>query len=163
MVRTSRIALALGLIVLAVASSTAAGASGPPVVLTEAGGAGPAPDPRWVARASTYDTACSASLSALQGSLYALGHGDSDASLVLGVNVMCDSGTSQLFAAAQLTSPTGKSHTFDARANGYARGEACCCVALLPRLERLKRLAKGYKSEAPNYAHNSRAELTDCK
>ena len=61
MVRTSRIALALGLIVLAAASSTAAGASGPPVVLTEAGGAGPAPDPRWVARASTYDTACSAS------------------------------------------------------------------------------------------------------
>ena len=58
MVRASRSALALGIVVLAAASSTAAGASGSPVV--EAGGARPVPDPRWLARASTYDTACSA-------------------------------------------------------------------------------------------------------
>ena len=44
---------------LAAASSTAAGASDSPVV--EAGGAPPVPDPLWMARASTYDTACSAS------------------------------------------------------------------------------------------------------
>ena len=57
MVRASRSALALGIVVLAAASSTAAG-SGSPVI--EAGGARPVPDPRWLARASTYDTACSA-------------------------------------------------------------------------------------------------------
>ena len=79
-----------------------------------------------------FDTACSASLSAFQGALYAQRCLGSDLGLVLGVNVMCDSEVSQLFAAAQMTSPSGKSHAFDVRANGYARGEACCCVALLP-------------------------------
>ena len=59
MVRASRIALVLGFVVLAAASSTAAGASGSPVV--EAGGAHPVPDPRWLELASTYDAACSAS------------------------------------------------------------------------------------------------------
>jgi NADPH:quinone reductase-like Zn-dependent oxidoreductase/3-oxoacyl-(acyl-carrier-protein) synthase len=87
-----------------------------------------------------FDTACSASLSAFQAAMYAQNHRDCEAALVLGVNVMCDSGVSQLFAAAQMTSPTGKSHTFDARANGYARGEACCCVALLPESEMLRRV-----------------------
>ena len=57
------------------------------------------------------------------------------AELVLGVNIMCDSNVSLLFAAAHMTSPRGKSHTFDARADGYARGEACCCVALMPESE----------------------------
>ena len=79
-----------------------------------------------------FDTACSSSLSALQAGVSALRQNECDAALVLGVNVMCDSGVSQLFATAQMLSPTGKSHTFDARANGYARGEACSCAALLP-------------------------------
>ena len=59
MVRASRIVLVRGFVVLAAASSTAAGASGSPVV--EAGGAHPVPDPRWLELASTYDAACSAS------------------------------------------------------------------------------------------------------
>ena len=87
-----------------------------------------------------FDTACSASLSAFHAAIYAQDHRDCDASLVLGVNVMCSSGISQLFAAAQMTSPTGKSHTFDARADGYARGEACCCVTLLPGSRGLQRV-----------------------
>jgi 3-oxoacyl-(acyl-carrier-protein) synthase/thioesterase domain-containing protein len=82
-----------------------------------------------------FDTACSSSLSALQAALYAHTHQDSHTELVLGVNIMCDGNLSLIFAAARMTSPLGKSHTFDARADGYARGEACCCVALLPRLE----------------------------
>ena len=40
------------------AALTTAAGSGSPVI--EAGGARPVPDPRWLARASTYDTACSA-------------------------------------------------------------------------------------------------------
>eukprot|EP00966_Prymnesium_polylepis_P209616 4855476-Prymnesium_polylepis.1 len=50
----------------------------------------------------------------------------------MGVNIMCDSNVSMVFAAAQMSSPTGKSHTFDTRANGYARGEACSCAVMLP-------------------------------
>ena len=43
------------------------------------------------------DTACSSSLSALQAALYA--HQGSHAELVLGVNILCDSSISLLFAA----------------------------------------------------------------
>ena len=60
----------------------------------------------------SYDTACSASLSALQGAMCAVRQRSTSSaspSLVLGVNVMCDSNVSHLFAAAQMTSPTGKS------------------------------------------------------
>ena len=76
------------------------------------------------------DTACSSSLSAAHIALSALQRQEAKPALVMGINVMCSSGMSQLFAAAQMTSPTGKSHTFDARANGYARGEACCSAIL---------------------------------
>eukprot|EP00966_Prymnesium_polylepis_P038254 887255-Prymnesium_polylepis.1 len=86
------------------------------------------------------DTACSASLAAFQAAMYALRHQDCESGLVFGVNVMCDSRTSELFAAAQMTSPSGKSHTFDARANGYARGEACSCAVLFPDLDDLRQV-----------------------
>ena len=77
-----------------------------------------------------FDTACSSTLSASHVALCALQRRETDAALVLGVNVMCASKVSQTFAAAHMTSPTGKSHTFDARADGYARGEACCSAVL---------------------------------
>ena len=35
------------------------------------------------------------------------------------------------FAVAGMTSPAGRCHTFDDRADGYARGEACSSVSLL--------------------------------
>merc|ERR1712185_516548 len=43
-----------------------------------------------------FDTACSASLSACQGAMNALKSQDSSVGLVFGVNVLCDSNTSQL-------------------------------------------------------------------
>ena len=75
-----------------------------------------------------YDTACSSSLSAAHAALSALQRQEASPGIVLGVNLMCDSTVSKVFAAAQMTSPTGKSYTFDARADGYARGEACSCA-----------------------------------
>jgi 3-oxoacyl-(acyl-carrier-protein) synthase/acyl carrier protein len=91
----------------------------------------------------SFDTACSSSLCALQAALSSHNSHDSDAALVMGVNVMCDHMYSASFVAARMLSPTGKCHTFDARANGYARGEACCSVVLLPELE-----ARGVVCEA---------------
>ena len=44
---------------------------------------------------------------------------------------MCESKVSLSFAGAGMMSPTGKSHTFDVRADGYARSEACCSCAML--------------------------------
>ena len=82
-----------------------------------------------------YDTACSSSLCASHAALCALQRQETEPALVMGVNVMCDSGTSQMFAASGMTSQTGKSYTFDSRADGYARGEACCGAVL--ELERL--------------------------
>ena len=77
-----------------------------------------------------YDTACSSSLSASHAALCALQRRESLPALVLGVNVMCDCQISKLFTASGMTSLTGKSYTFDSRADGYARGEACCCAEL---------------------------------
>lgn len=77
-----------------------------------------------------FDTACSSSLTAAHAASYALYERDTDAGLVLGVNMMCEGSTSVLFASAGMTSAVGKSFTFDSRADGYARGEAGCCAVL---------------------------------
>ena len=50
--------------------------------------------------------------------------------LASGVNLMLLPSVGTSFAVAGMTSPTGRCHTFDARADGYARGEACCSVSL---------------------------------
>ena len=106
-----------------------------------------------------YDTACSSSLSASHAALCALQRLETDAALVLGVNVMCDVGLSKMFAASGMTSPTGKSYTFDSRADGYARGEACCCAVL--ELERADPSATCVRFEGGAVRHSGRsASLT---
>ena len=77
-----------------------------------------------------FDTACSSSITASHAAWCGLQRRETDPALVQGVNIMCDSGLSQMFNAAHMMSPTGKSHTFDSRADGYARGEACCSAVL---------------------------------
>jgi len=52
-----------------------------------------------------------------------------DAALSAGVNMVLDHGTMRGNAVAGFTSPTGRSHTFDVRADGYARGEAIDAIA----------------------------------
>ena len=82
----------------------------------------------------SYDTACSAALAACHGALRALQLRECDIGTVLGVNLMLAPGNDLVFATAGMTSPTGRSHTFDARADGYARGEACGSCALRSHL-----------------------------
>eukprot|EP00966_Prymnesium_polylepis_P153396 3543117-Prymnesium_polylepis.1 len=60
----------------------------------------------------------------------ALQYDECETSLAMGVNMIFSPSYSAGNALAGMTSPTGKSHTFDKRANGYARSEACCVVAL---------------------------------
>jgi epothilone polyketide synthase D len=84
--------------------------------------------------AMAIDTACSSSLVALHLACQALRTGECDAALACGVNVMlCPDG---MVAASQarMLSPGGRCKTFDASADGYARGEGCG-VVVLKRLE----------------------------
>ena len=81
---------------------------------------------------ASYDTACSSALVAGHAAMCAVQHGASAGALLAGVNAMLLPGVSIACATAGMLSSRGRSHTFDARADGYARGEACCAVVLLP-------------------------------
>ena len=50
--------------------------------------------------------------------------------LAAGVMLLLAPGVGTGYALAGMTSLLGRSHTFDKRADGYARGEACGAVAL---------------------------------
>ena len=76
------------------------------------------------------DSACSASLVACHASVRALQRDESDMGLTLGANLMLVPMMGTSFAIAGMTSATGRCHTFDARANGYSRGETCAAVSL---------------------------------
>jgi 3-oxoacyl-(acyl-carrier-protein) synthase/NAD(P)-dependent dehydrogenase (short-subunit alcohol dehydrogenase family) len=78
---------------------------------------------------ASYDTACSASLVANHGSVRALQRVECASALSAGVNMLLDSVSMRGNAMAGFTSVRGRSHTFDVRADGYARGEAIDAVA----------------------------------
>jgi acyl transferase domain-containing protein len=71
------------------------------------------------------DVACSAALVACHNACRAQQAHDAADALVAGVNMMFIPATLDAFTAAGLTSPSGKSFVFDARANGFVRGEGC--------------------------------------
>ena len=78
----------------------------------------------------SYDTACSAALVAGHAGLRALQLAECGVALVVGVTLVLAPAVGTGFAVAGMTSARGRSHTFDTRADGYARGEACGGVAL---------------------------------
>jgi amino acid adenylation domain-containing protein len=80
----------------------------------------------------TVDTACSSSLVALHRALSALSAGDCDAAIVGGVSLMLDPATTASLARLGMLSADGACKTFDARADGYARGEGVAVVYLKP-------------------------------
>ena len=77
-----------------------------------------------------YDTACSAQLVANHGALRALQLDECPISLVMGVNIMLVPDVAAQMAVAGMTSGGGRCHTFDERADGYLRGEACATFVL---------------------------------
>ena len=76
------------------------------------------------------DTACSSSLVALDAACTALLTGECEATMVGGVNVMLTPDVTITFSRASMLSPDGRCKAFDARANGYVRGEGAGIVIL---------------------------------
>lgn len=76
------------------------------------------------------DTACSSSLVAVQAAMRSLVDRDCAMALAGGVNFVLSPEVSVAFARAGMLSPTGQCWPFDARADGYVRGEGCGLIVL---------------------------------
>ncbi|KAM6049680.1 fatty acid synthase isoform 2-T2 [Theristicus caerulescens] len=81
----------------------------------------------------TIDTACSASLVALENAYKAICHGQCSAALVGGVNLMLKPGSSVQFLKLGMLAPDGACKSFDASGDGYCRSEAAVVVLLTKR------------------------------
>ena len=90
-------------------------------------------------------TACSAGLTALHTAMNALRYGDCEQALVGSVNYLGSLRLSSAFNALGVISPDGKSHSFDAEANGYMRSEGAFVFAI-------KLLAAAERDGDPIYA-----------
>ncbi|EXJ93245.1 hypothetical protein A1O3_01802 [Capronia epimyces CBS 606.96] len=80
----------------------------------------------------TLDTACSSSLYALHLACQSLRLRESQQALVAGVNLILHPNFISQLSSMHMLSPDGISHSFDERANGYARGEAIGAILIKP-------------------------------
>jgi acyl transferase domain-containing protein len=76
------------------------------------------------------DTACSSSLVAVDLSCRSLRSGGCRLALAGGVNIILSPEMHIAFSHARMMAPDGRCKTFDARADGYSRGEGCALVVL---------------------------------
>eukprot|EP00918_Siedleckia_nematoides_P020146 GHVU01042939.1.p1 GENE.GHVU01042939.1~~GHVU01042939.1.p1 ORF type:complete len:2046 (+),score=318.55 GHVU01042939.1:72-6140(+) len=86
----------------------------------------------------TVDTACSSSLVAMDAAIEKLRRGTIPAAIVGGINLMLTPHIFMAFCKARMLSPDCRCKAFDARANGYVRGEGGAAVVLVP-LEEARR------------------------
>lgn len=84
----------------------------------------------WTGPGVTIDTACSASAVAIHQACRAIIHGECNAALAGGTTVMTNPLWFQNLAGATFLSPTGACKPFDAKADGYCRGEGIASVFL---------------------------------
>lgn len=75
----------------------------------------------------TVDTACSSSLVAVHLAAQSLRNKDCDVAVVGGVNLILSPSLAEAHAKGLPLAPDGRCKTFDAAANGYARGEESAC------------------------------------
>ncbi|MGD9832286.1 MAG: SDR family NAD(P)-dependent oxidoreductase [Piscinibacter sp.] len=80
--------------------------------------------------ALTIDTACSSSLVAVHLACQALRAGDCAMALAGGVNLILSPDLYIALSRARMLAPDGRCKTFDAAADGFARGEGCGVVVL---------------------------------
>ena len=78
------------------------------------------------------DTACSSSLVALSQACRSLASRECEVALAGGVNVLLDPRMFKTFCKARMLSPSGRIAAFDARADGFVRGEGAGVVVLKP-------------------------------
>ncbi len=76
------------------------------------------------------DTACSSSLVATHLAMNSLLNGESDVALAGGVNLLLEPDLTITFSQARMMAADGRCKTFDARADGYVRGEGCGILVL---------------------------------
>ncbi|WP_040689419.1 beta-ketoacyl [acyl carrier protein] synthase domain-containing protein, partial [Nocardiopsis lucentensis] len=81
------------------------------------------------------DTACSSSLVAMHQAAQALRSGECDVALAGGVSVIMSPRSTRVIQRTGSLAPDGRCKAFDARANGFGRGEGCG-VVVLKRLDR---------------------------
>ena len=84
----------------------------------------------WTGPSITYDTACSSSAVALHAACRAIATGECTRALAGGANIITSPNLHQNLAAASFLSPTGATKAFDAKADGYCRGEGVGLVVL---------------------------------
>jgi acyl transferase domain-containing protein/NADPH-dependent curcumin reductase CurA/acyl carrier protein len=82
--------------------------------------------------AMAIDTACSSSLVALNSAIQSMREGESEISIVAGVNLMLYPKPTIQMCQAKMLSPEGHCKTFDESADGYTRGEGCGVLILKP-------------------------------
>ncbi|KAJ5566490.1 hypothetical protein N7535_008128 [Penicillium sp. DV-2018c] len=80
----------------------------------------------------TIQTACSSSLVGLHEACQALQFGECSTALVGGTSLIWGPTMTDAMIKNTVLSPSGISHTFDANADGYGRGEGINCVYLKP-------------------------------
>ncbi|MFF9653755.1 beta-ketoacyl synthase N-terminal-like domain-containing protein [Streptomyces sp. NPDC014622] len=80
--------------------------------------------------AMAIDTACSSSLVAVHTACRALTAGDCDVAVAAGVSLVLAPRSTAEIQRTEALSPDGRCRPFDARANGFVRGEGCGAVVL---------------------------------
>ncbi len=78
------------------------------------------------------DTACSSSLVAVHLACQSLRAGDCDMALAGGVNLILSGTIGEILMPLQFLAADGRCKVFDARADGFVRGEGCGVVVLKP-------------------------------